>query len=111
MSGGPGAVIALLALCVGFAGLLATGWRALGARLDAEARTRSAEVAALHRRIDETRRDYVRRDDLRDTPATWQADTARLDARLAVLESRSAEIMRVLGRLESRMPASETAPD
>ena len=41
----------------------------------------------------------------------WQSDNARVDARLAVLETQTAEIMRILGRLESRMLAAQTAPE
>jgi hypothetical protein len=41
----------------------------------------------------------------------WQAENARVDARLAVVETQTAEIMRILGRLESRMLASSATPD
>lgn len=41
----------------------------------------------------------------------WQAQNARVDARLAVVESQTAEIMRIVGRLESRMLAARAASD
>src|SRR5262249_6440820 len=41
----------------------------------------------------------------------WQTENPRVDARLAVLESQTAEIMRIVGRLESRMLAARTQPE
>ncbi len=45
-----------------------------------------------------------------DHVEAWQAQNARVDARLAVLEAQTGEIMRIVGRLESRMLAARPAP-